>query len=169
MDTSFSIIVAASENNVIGKEGDLPWLLPDDMKYFKNTTLNHAVIMGRKTFESFGSKALPKRTNIVISRKPKESDPDNNLYWVESIEQALQIAQNHGEDEAFIIGGGNIYAQALPYCSKVYITRIHTSIQGDTIFPELSEEDWFLRWQQYHPKDEKHTYDFTFRLFERKD
>ena len=168
MNTSFSIIVAASENNVIGKEGDLPWHLPDDMKYFKNTTLNHPIIMGRKTFESFGSKALPKRTNIIISRKAHESDFVSDLLWVGSIEEAMQKAQNTGADEAFIIGGGNIYSQALPLCSKVYITRIHTSIEGDTHFPELPEEDWFLRWQQYHPVDDKHNIDFTFRLFERK-
>jgi dihydrofolate reductase len=160
-----SLIVAASENNVIGRNNDLPWKLPDDMKFFVRTTKGHHILMGRKNLESFG-KLLPKRTNIVLTRDKNYEFEGAEIFH--DLEAAIQFAKERGEEELMIIGGGEIYKQALPFTDRIYLTRIHTEIEGDTYFPDFDQSDWKVVSKEYHPKDEKHNYDFTFYTFEKK-
>ena len=158
-----SMIMAASENGVIGKENDLPWHLPDDFKYFKRTTLGHSIIMGRKTYQSLG-KALPKRRNIVLTRDPEFTLPDAEV--VHSLGEALKACV--GEEEVFIIGGGMIYQNALDLdiANRVYLTVVHTTIEGDTFF-HLPPRGWDLVSSDHHQQDDRHTFPFTFEVHER--
>ncbi len=157
-----SIIVAISENNAIGKDNQLLWHLPLDLAYFKRITSGHPIIMGRKTFESIG-RALPNRTNIVISRN-KDLKIDG-VHVVESIEQGVQLA---GDAECFIIGGGNIYDQAFTLADRIYLTKVHAHIEGDTFFPEIDTKDWKEIFHENHDADEKHRYSFSFITYDRK-
>ncbi len=159
-----NIIVAASKNHVIGKDNKLLWHLPNDLKYFKAVTSGHPVIMGRKTFESIG-KPLPNRLNIIISRNQYE--PQENLIYTTSLQEAITIAKAKDE-EIFIIGGGEIYRQALPLADKIHFTLVDTVIEGDTFFPELSENDWQTESSDFNPKDEKHAFDYTFLIYRKK-
>ena len=159
-----SIIVAASENNVIGRNNDLPWKLPDDMRFFVKTTKGHHILTGRKNLESFG-KLLPNRTNIVLTRD--ESYKFEGAHIFNDLDKAIEFAKNNGETELMIIGGGEIYKQTLPFTDRVYLTRIHTDIEGDTYFPELDKSLWELKSEEFHEKDERHNYSFTFKLYER--
>jgi len=164
-----SLIVAVSENNVIGKDNNLIWHLPKDMKFFKNTTLHHHVIMGRKNFESIPHKfrPLPNRTNIIISRKTNYTAA--NSLVVSSIQKALEIAKENSDPEPFIIGGGEIYKLALKLdlVDRIYLTRIHGVFEGDTFFPEL-DNSWKEISKEDHLSDEKHDYDFSFIILEKK-
>lgn len=157
------------KNNVIGKDGDIPWHLPDDFKYFKKTTLNHHIIMGRKCFESIG-RPLPKRTNVILTRNPFYLV--SNCLVVPSLEEALAVAKDNGDEEAFICGGGQIYALAMDLCDKLYITEIDMEVPGKKEalirFPEVDKDIWKLVWEEQHPKDERHEHTFTFRQFERR-
>jgi dihydrofolate reductase len=163
-----SIIVAVSTNNVIGKENNLIWHLPIDMNFFKDTTTSHHVIMGRKNFESIPHKyrPLPNRKNIIITRNKNYIAKDciikNNL------KDALKEARDSDEDEAFIIGGGEIYKLALQenLVDRIYLTRIHYEFEGDTFFPSLSSE-WKEINKEDFLKDEKHKYNFTFFTYEK--
>ena len=157
-----SIIVAADENNVIGKDNGLIWHLPDDLKFFKEKTNGHAIIMGRRTFESVG-RPLPNRTNIVITRD-KNFNPEGCVI-VNSLEAALEIAS--GDDEPFIVGGEQIYRLALPFTDRVYLTRVHHSFEGDRYFPELGAE-WKTVEKTEHGIDDKHAYSFTFISYEKR-
>lgn len=131
-----SIVVAISEGNrAIGKDNKLPWHIPEDLKRFKNITSGHPIIMGRKTFESIG-RPLPNRTNIIITRDP--SYQAENCVVVSSIEEAIQVATSYDNDEIFIIGGGEIFKQALPFVDKLYLTVVKGNIQGDVFFPDYS-------------------------------
>ena len=163
-----SLIVAVSENNVIGKDNNLIWHLPKDMKFFKNTTLHHHVIMGRKNFESIPHKfrPLPNRTNIIISRKTNYTAA--NSLVVSSIQKALEIAKENSDPEPFIIGGGEIYKLALKLdlVDRIYLTRIHGIFEGDTFFPEL-DNSWKEISKEDHLSDEKHDYDFSFIILEK--
>lgn len=163
-----SLIVAVSENNVIGKDNDLVWNLPDDMKFFKKTTNGHFVIMGRKNYESIPEKfrPLPNRTNVIITRQTNFQAKD--CLVVNDINQALDLAKNAQEQEAFIIGGGQIYQLALQndLVDRIYLTRIHDEFEGDTFFPELSEQ-WKEVHRQWHPADEKHNSSFSFITLEK--
>lgn len=144
-------IVAASANNVIGRNGDLPWRIPLDLKRFKRITLNHPIIMGRKTFDSFKS-PLPDREHIVISRK-KPLKIQNSVHWVSSIEEALILCEkNKGSwgSEIFIIGGGEIYRQSLGIAHEILLTRIHRDIDGDTFYPEILENEFRLIEREDH-------------------
>jgi len=162
-----SIIVAASENNVIGLNNQLPWHLPADMKYFKETTTGKPIIMGRKTFESLG-KPLPNRPNIVITRQPDY--PRNGIIVTTSLQEALMIANTFDAPEMFITGGEEIFRQAIPlFVQRMYITRIHTSVKGDAFFPEFDPKEWNLVSSLLHPADEKHAYSFTFEVWEKKE
>ena len=156
------LIAAAGESNELGRDGDLPWHLPDDFKYFKKRTTGHPMIMGRKTFETF-PKPLPNRRHIIITRDRnyKVAHPDCQV--VHSLPEALAVVS--GAEKAFVIGGGEIYQQALPHATAVELTRVHGRFEADTYFPELSPGRWQLVWSEYHPKDERHTYDFTFQRF----
>jgi len=159
-----SAILAMSTNQVIGKDNQIPWHLSGDLKYFKRITLNHHIIMGRKTFLSIG-KPLPKRTNIVLTRNPFFIA--SNVLRAGSVEEALRMAEGNGETEAFIIGGGEIYKMAMPFCDKLYITLVHAEVEGDTFFPEIDRQEWQLLSEETHPADEKNDYDYTFQVYER--
>ncbi|MCB0569966.1 MAG: dihydrofolate reductase [Phaeodactylibacter sp.] len=160
-----SAILAADRNLTIGKDNDIPWHLPADLKYFKRRTLNHHVIMGRKTFESIGI-PLPKRTNIVISRN--SFFIASNCLVARSVEEALAMAYDNGEDEAFIIGGGEIYRLSMPYLDRIYLTEVATeTIGGQVFFPELNPEEWALISSEPHEPDEKNAFAYIFKVYER--
>ncbi|WP_298734170.1 dihydrofolate reductase [uncultured Chitinophaga sp.] len=160
-----SAIVAAAENNAIGRDNQLPWRLPADLKYFKQTTMGKPIIMGRKTFESLG-KPLPGRPNIVITRQADYAR--EGLIVTASLQEALDAASTFDTDEVFITGGAEIFAQALPsLIQRVYLTRVHANVEGDTFFPVLAKEEWQLVSSQLHPADEKHAYAFTFEVWEK--
>ena len=164
-----SLIVAVSQNGMIGKDNDLIWHLPKDMKFFKDTTMGHHVIMGRKNFESIPHKfrPLPNRTNIVITRQSDYKAEDSIV--VNSVEESLKVAKSNAENEAFIIGGGQIYKLALEanLIDRIYLTRIHHSFDGDTFFPELNS-DWEEIKREDCFKDNNHKYDYSFIVLEKK-
>lgn len=149
----------------IGKEDRLPWHLSHDLKRFKTITMGHHLIMGRKTFSSIG-KPLPGRKMIVVTRK-EEYQPESCLV-AHSLEAALSLAEQNGEDEVFIIGGGDIFAQSLDIADRIYLTIVHAEVRADTFFPNLEEEAWIERDVLYHPADEKNQYPFTFKILDRK-
>lgn len=159
-----SLIVAASKNNVIGKDNDLPWRLPDDMKHFVKKTTGHHILSGRKNFESFG-KALPNRTNLIVTRD--DSYQKENTHVFTSISEAINFAKDRGEEELMIIGGGEIYRQCLAAAECIYLTRVNAEIEGDTYFPELPSQEWKLIKSIQHPADEKHAYSFSIQEFQR--
>ena len=162
-----SLIVAVAENNVIGKDNNLPWHLPADMKYFRDTTLGHCVIMGRKNYDSIPLKYRPleKRTNIVITRQ-KDFKADNCIV-VHSVEEALSEAKRENESEAFIIGGADIYKQTIDVADKVYYTKIHHLFDGDTFFPVLDESRWKLTSKKDIATDEKNKFPFSICVYEK--
>ncbi len=161
---NITIIAAVAENNALGKDNKLIWHLSDDLKHFKNLTKGHHVIMGRKTFESM-PRALPNRTNIVISRNPSYSA--ENTHVVKSLEAALAFAQE--DDRPFIIGGGEIYRQALTYADCIELTRVHDHFDADTFFPEIDPAVWREVWRENHDKDENHAHAFSFIRYEKID
>lgn len=158
-----SYIVAVSENNVIGKDNQLLWHLPDDMKWFKKHTLGCDVIMGKKTYDSLTLKPLPKRRNIVITRSNLQIE---GCIMASSIEDAIQ--KMDPEKENFVIGGGTIYEQFMPYVQKLYITKVFKEFEGDTFFTEIDPSKWKLTFSEKHPIDEKHPMEFEFQIFELK-
>ena len=163
-----SLIVAVSENNVIGKDNDLIWNFPNDMKYFKDTTKGHFVIMGRKNFESIPNKyrPLPNRTNVIVTRQNKYQA--EGCIVVHSIEDAIKKAKKAADTEPFIIGGGEIYQLALKsqLIERIYLTRIHHHYDGDTFFPTLGKE-WRLVNSKKHSADNKHIYNYDFEIYEK--
>lgn len=160
-----SAIAAISTNNAIGHKNALPWHLPADMKYFMNTTRHHHVIMGRKTFESLG-KPLKKRTNVVITRDTTYRA--EGVEVVHSLHQAISIARQNGEMEAFIIGGAQIYSLSIPILNRLYLTEIETEVtEADAYFPVFNREEWQLISAEHHSPDEKNKFSYTFRVFER--
>ncbi len=162
--TLISIIVALDENNAIGKGGNLLCHLPNDLKYFKQTTQGHTVIMGRKTYESLPNGALPNRRNFVLSRNQDSSIVDSEVFG--SLEEALAACS--GENEIFIIGGGTVYEQALPKAGRLYITRIHHVFSNaDTFFPEINSEKWEKVSEKYNPADDKNKYANSFIVYKR--
>lgn len=161
---NLTMIVAAGENNEIGKNNDLIWHLRDDLKRFKALTSGHHIIMGRKTFESF-PKPLPNRTHIVISRQLDYQVPEGVLV-VNNLEDAVALAKN--DAQPFIIGGGEIYKLAMPYASKIELTRVHSNFDADTYFPKIDMTQWKETANTFHKKDENHEFEFSFLTFERK-
>ena len=160
-----SLIVAASENNAIGKANAMLWHLPEDLKFFKNTTWGMPVIMGRKTFEAVG-KPLPGRTNIIVTSNRDWSA--ENTITTTSIEEAIEAAKDTNAKEIFITGGGEIYKQTLPIADKVYLTRVHTTIDGDAFFPEMDVDLWETIFEKHVKADEKNKFDMTFETWKRK-
>lgn len=158
-----TIIAAAGENNALGKDNGLVWHLPDDFKRFKKLTTGHHIIMGRKTFESF-PQPLPDRTHVVITRR--DNFKKEGIVTVHSLERAIDISK--GDSEAFVIGGGEIYEMAMQVADKIELTRIHGTFEADTFFPEINEEYWELKKEEFHEKDEKHKYAFTYLTYIRK-
>ncbi len=159
-----SLLVAADEQNVIGLKGRMPWHLPADLRHFRELTMGHCLIMGRKTFDSIG-KALPGRTNLVVSRNKGLQLEGARV--MEDLKPALDYATTQGEKECFIIGGGTIYLKAMLWADKIYLTRIHDTFEGDTFFPALEESNWKETAHIRHSADEKNPYDYSFCIYER--
>lgn len=160
------IVVAASENNVIGLDNDLPWRLPEDLKFFKKMTLGLPVVMGRNTWVSLG-KALPGRLNVVVSSQ-LHTLPEG-VVLKKDLEDALAYLREQDYPEIAVIGGGQLYLAALAFTNTVYLTRVHAVIEkGTAFFPVLPPEEWRLTWEEAHEADEKHAYAFTFQKWERK-
>ncbi|MBN8653579.1 MAG: dihydrofolate reductase [Cytophagales bacterium] len=162
-----SLIAALSENRVIGKNNDLPWRLPDDMKYFMETTSEHYVIMGRKNYQSLPEKfrPLPNRTNIVITRSPGFSAPGCQV--VHTLTDALEIARKANQTEVFIIGGAEIYTLSLPHAHRLYLTEIKAEVAGDTYFPNVNLTEWKELSRRHHSVDAKHPFAFDFVIYEK--
>jgi dihydrofolate reductase len=157
-----SLIWAMDKNRLIGKDNKLPWRLPNDLAYFKKTTIGHIVVMGRKTFESVG-KPLPARTNWVVTRDKSYRAEGCEMFY--SIEEVLKAAV---DEEVFVIGGAEIYSKFLSFADRLYITLINESFNGDTFFPEIKEENWKLVSKIEGVRDEKNPYDYNFMVYEKK-
>ena len=162
-----SMIAAMGQNRVIGKDNDIPWHLPDDFQFFKKTTEGHHVLMGRKNFESLPPrfKPLPNRPNVIITRNP-EYHADGAVV-VNSLEEALDEANSNGEQEAFIIGGGEIYKLGLAYADTIYLTEINGEFDGDTIFPEFDKSIWKETDRKHHSTDDRHQFSFDFVTYQK--
>ena len=160
-----SLVVAASDNHAIGKDNQLLWHLPKDMRFFKNTTWALPILMGRKTFESLGNKVLPGRLNIIITRQANKEYEGAKV--VASLEEAIELAKQNDYKELMVIGGGEIYSMAMPLAQTIYLTRVHTTIEGDTYFPELGKE-WVKESSEPQLADEKHAFNFDFEIWQRK-
>lgn len=161
-----SAIVAIAHQNVIGKDNQIPWYLPADLSYFKKTTLDHHIIMGRNSFHSIG-RPLPKRVNIVVTRDPFFSA--DGVVVAHSVEEALGIAYDGGEEEVFIIGGGEIYRETADLWDKIYLTEVDIETEGDVHFPAIQAEEWDEVWRESHQPDDKNKWPFTFRILVRKE
>ena len=157
-----SLIVAMSEDRVIGRDGTMPWRLSADLRRFKQITMGHHMLMGRKTFDSIG-RALPGRTTVVISRSATYDDP--NIRVARSLDEAIEIAAN--DSEVFVVGGAQIYNLALPQVDRIYLTRVHATIEGDTFFPKVDWDAWKLFESEKHEADEKNDFDVSFLTYDR--
>lgn len=162
---TISLIAAASENNVIGRDNDLPWHLPKDLKFFRSKTSGHPIIMGRKNYESIG-RSLPNRLNIVITRQAGLEIEGCEV--VGSLEEAIELGKQSDQDELFVIGGGQIYEAAMPLADRIYLTRVHAHVDGDVLFPELDESEWKQLSSEEHLADDDHEHAFTFIVYERR-
>ena len=162
---TLSLIVATAENDVIGRKGALPWSLPDDLRYFRTVTKGHPVIMGRKTFESIG-RPLPDRLNIVLSSQHRDSA---GCTVVRSLADAIETAEQSDSTEAFIIGGREVFADALEHhpVNRMYLTRVHANIEGDVMLPTIDWSQWKQISARHHDADDAHPYPFTFFVYER--
>jgi len=163
-----SFIAALSKNRVIGKNNDLPWHLPDDMKYFMQTTKGHYSIMGRKNYDSIPEKfrPLPNRTNVVVTRQKDFIAP--GCMVVHSVEEGIETARKANEQEAFITGGAEIFKVGFPFSQRLYLTEIDAEIEGDTYFPEWNAAQWSEMSRRHHPVDDRHVFAFDFVVYERK-
>jgi dihydrofolate reductase len=161
-----SLIVAMDEEGGIGRDNQVPWRLSTDLRRFKQITIGHCIIMGRKTYESI-HRPLPGRTSIVITRRNNLPTAPGVL-CADSLEHALQTAESLGETEAFIIGGGEIFQQGLPLADQIYLTRVHAHVQADTFFSQIKPADWLVLEEQFVPADEKNQYASTFIRLKRK-
>ena len=163
-----ALICAMAENRVIGRKNSLPWHLSEDLKYFKRVTMGNSIIMGRKTWESIG-KALPGRTNIVITKDPGYQAEEARV--VHSIEEAINVAESvsliDGSEEAFIIGGAELYQAVLPLAERIHLTRIHANVAGDTYLVDFDESQWQEIVHKEFYKGETNTYDFSICLLQR--
>nr|AIA15185.1 Dihydrofolate reductase [uncultured bacterium] len=162
-----SIIVAVAENGVIGRGGQLPWKLSADLLRFKRLTMGHTIIMGRRTWESIG-RPLPGRRTVVVSRQLDYLTNERTVAVAKSVEQAVKIAEDAGDDEAFIIGGAELYRLALPEANRLYFTRVAATPEGDTYFPEVDWSKWTLVESTPQYVDEKNEYASTFEIYERR-
>ncbi|MFM8914420.1 MAG: dihydrofolate reductase [Flammeovirgaceae bacterium] len=163
-----SLIAALAKNRVIGKNNDLPWHLPDDMKYFMQTTKGHHVVMGRKNYDSIPEKfrPLPNRTNIVLTRQKNWAA--EKCLVAHTLEAAIDIARKNSEPELFIIGGSEIYELAFPFANRLYLTEIDHALEGDTYFPTFDQSHWAEQSRRHHPMDERHAYSFDFVVYHKK-
>ena len=157
-----SIIAALAENRVIGINNTLPWRLPNDLKHFRRLTTGHAIILGRKNYESIG-KPLPERRNVVITRQSGYEAP--GCLVAHSLDEALKMADD--DAEVFVIGGAEIYQQTLARADRLYLTLVHAEVQGDTFFPEFDRNEWRESARERHERDERHAYAYSFVVLER--
>lgn len=153
-----------AENRVIGRDGDVPWYLPADLRFFKRLTLGHTVVMGRRTFDSIGRRPLIGRRNIVVTRQPRFGA--SGVEVAHSLPQALELAE--GEQDVFIAGGADIYRIALPIADRLYLTVVHAEVDGDVRFPEFDTADWELVSETRFEADERHEHAFSFRRYDRR-
>ena len=164
-----AIIVAAAENGLIGRNNALPWHLPGDLQYFKRVTMGKPILMGRKTFESIG-RPLPGRTNVVITRNPDFSA--EGIRVVESLAAALRLAEDialvDGVEELVVIGGAEIYREALPLAQRLYLTEVHSSVEGDAWLPDIDWADWREVQRERHAAEGNNPYDYSFVVYERR-
>ena len=163
-----SLIVAIAENGVIGHEGQMPWHLSADLQRFKRLTMGHAILMGRKTWESIGH-PLPGRTSIVISRQTDYQPGHDGVLVAANLDEALAHARtlDNGSDEAFVIGGARVYEISFPRADRLLVTRVHAEPGGDVFFPEVDWSGWQLLDEETHPADEKNDYPHTFQIWRR--
>ena len=160
-----SLIVAMDRRRGIGIENRLPWRLPADLKRFRELTMGHHLIVGRKTYTSIG-KPLPGRRMVIITRDPNYLVDD--CFVAHSVEEALDRARTQGESEAFIGGGAEIYAQSLPYADRIYLTVVEAEVEADVFLPKWNEEEWIEQESIHHPPDEKNALPFTYQLLVRR-
>lgn len=160
-----SLLVAMGKNHVIGFENDMPWHLPEDLKYFKEKTTGHTIIMGRKTFDSIG-RVLPNRRNVVLTRQ--EIDFPDGVEVIQDINLIYQLNKENPDQEFFVIGGGDLYKQVLPYADRMYITKIDESFEGDTYFPTFVAEEWEVTSEVKGKKDDHNPYDYYFLQYNRR-
>src|SRR5690606_1333636 len=158
------MVVAASTNNVIGRQGQLPWRLPEDLRRFKLLTMGKPIVMGRRTFASIG-RPLPGRRNIIVSRRAGLSIEGCEV--VASPEAALSLARAAAADEIMVIGGEQLYRSLLPHAKRIHMTRVHATIEGDAFFPELPPDEWHVVWSEPHRETEERPLAFTFEILER--
>ena len=161
---TLSAIVAISKNRAIGKDNQIPWYLPNDLKWFKKNTMYRHIIMGRNTWESLG-RLLPKREHFVITRDMFYAA--TGCLIAHSIQEAIDLAELNGEQEAFIIGGGKIYEQTHAQWDKLYLTEVDLECEGDVFFPELNLDEWKTTFEETHEPDERNKYRYTFKILER--
>ena len=159
-----SIIVAVAKNNVIGKDNQLIWHLPEDLKRFKRLTTNHTIITGRKTFESLG-RVLPNRKHVILCNDAEMNIDDENVEILDDISKLKKYKDS--EEENFVIGGATIYKLLMPYADKMYVTHINEEFEGDVYFPEISEKDWKITEREKGLRDEKNPFDYEYVTYER--
>lgn len=159
-----SMIAAVAENRVIGNKNTIPWHLPADFKYFKETTLGKTIVMGLNTFNSIGAKPLPGRKHIILNNDPDYIAPEN-CEVAHSIEEVLKMIKN--EEEVFVCGGASVYSQFLPMSEKLYITEVHANPEGDTYFPEINKQEWKEIWRKDHKADPRNAHDHSFIILEK--
>ncbi len=167
-----SIIVAIAWNGVIGRDGGLPWHLPEDLRHFKKTTMGHHVLMGRKTYESIG-KPLKGRKFLVVSASGfelelAEDTPAEAVTVIESLESAFGVAAERGETELMIAGGARVYEQVMDDVDRLYVTRVDTTFEGDAYFPFIDSDVWELASERYHLPDDRNDFPMRFQVWERK-
>lgn len=159
-----TLIAAVADNGVIGQGNDIPWRLPEDWRRFKQTTMGHHLIMGRRTWDSIG-RALPGRTTVVISRG--RPDLPQGVQLARSFEEATEMARQAADDEVFVAGGAEIYRQALPVADRLLLTRVRTNPEGDTLFPAWEPSQWRMTSDEPHEPDERHPFPYNFQVLER--
>ncbi len=157
-----SMIFAMDRNQLIGKDNELPWYIPEDLAYFKRTTVNHSIIMGRKTYDSFGCKPLPNRNNIILTRNKEFKATGCTVVY--SVKEALGLL---GDEETFVIGGSEVYKLFLPIAQKLYITHIDAEFIGDAYFPEIDEEKWKVESSIQGIHNDKNPYDYVYKIYKR--
>ncbi|MEA3505840.1 MAG: dihydrofolate reductase [Bacteroidota bacterium] len=162
--TKISIIVAMANGNVIGKENDMPWYLPEDLKHFKKITTGHTIIMGRKTFFSLPNGALPNRKNVVVTTD--KNFVADGVTVVHSIQEAIDVSNDN--EESFVIGGGNIYKQFISFVDKLYVTRIYFDVEGDTFFPEIEASEWYIEKEEENNREAEVSFKYSFQEYIRK-
>ena len=162
-----SIIVAAAENGIIGRGGTLPWRLSDDLRKFKQLTMGHTIIMGRRTWESIG-RAMPGRRTVVVSRNADFRTNVDGIETTTSLDKALEIAEATGDEEAFIVGGAELYRESLGRANRLYLTRVCAAVEGDTSFPDIEWNNWQLVESEEHDANEKNEYAYRFEIYDRR-